>query len=110
VQRRLPELIALAAALAACAPRTGSIGAVLGHSRDEGRLFVRGAPPDRAAARAGLQVGDEVVAIDGRDVRAMSPEEVHAALEGPIGTDVRLTVLRRGSVVRLAVTRAPLAR
>jgi len=60
------------------------------------------------AARAGLEVGDEVLLIDGRDVRKMSAEGIHLALEGDQGTSVALTVLRRGTIHRLSVERGPL--
>jgi C-terminal processing protease CtpA/Prc len=59
-------------------------------------------------AQAGLQEGDEILLVDGRDVRAMSPREVHDALEGEVGTSVRLTVFRRGRIQRLVVTRTAL--
>jgi C-terminal processing protease CtpA/Prc len=50
-----------------------------------------------------------VLLIDGRDVRGMSPEAIHLALEGDIGTTVQLTMLRNGKVERVALKRAPLA-
>jgi serine protease Do len=80
---------------------------VLGQARDDGRVTLRRVPPGQPAARAGLEVGDEVVAIDGRDVRRMSPQAVHDALEGECGTTVSLTVLRQGRVDRVPVVRAP---
>ena len=61
-----------------------------------------------AAARAGVEVGDEILLIDGRDVRGMSPEAIHLALQGDEGTRVALTVLRRGKIHRLSVERGPL--
>jgi len=108
VQRRLPQLAALLA-LVSCASRPGSIGAVLGQSHSDGRLTIREAPPGYPAAKAGLGPGDEVLLIDGRDVRGMSPEAIHLALEGDIGTTVQLTLLRRGKIERVALKRAPLA-
>jgi C-terminal processing protease CtpA/Prc len=92
-----------------CASRPGSIGAVLGQSKTDGRVTVRETPPGYPAARAGLLPGDEVLLIDGRDVRSMSPETVHLALEGDIGTTVHLTLLRAGKIERVALIRAPLA-
>lgn len=90
----------------ACGATRGSIGAVLAQTRD-GRLAVREAPPDLPAARAGLSRGDEILLIDGRDVRRLSPLEIHTALEGDVGTEVRLTVLREGAIERLLLTRGP---
>jgi hypothetical protein len=38
----------------------------------------------------------------------MSADAVHRALEGEIGSTVRLTIFRRGKIERLALERAPL--
>jgi C-terminal processing protease CtpA/Prc len=83
---------------------------VLGQSRSDGHVTVRETPPGYPAAQAGLVPGDEVLLIDGRDVRRMSPEAIHLALEGDIGSMVQLTLLRRGKIERVALRRAPLAR
>jgi C-terminal processing protease CtpA/Prc len=60
------------------------------------------------AAQAGVEIGDEIVLIDGRDVRSMSPEAIHLALEGDERTAVSLTILRRGKILRISVKRGPL--
>jgi C-terminal processing protease CtpA/Prc len=52
--------------------------------------------------------GDEILLIDGRDVRSLSPEAIHRFLEGDVGTTVRLTLLRHGQIERIALKRAPL--
>jgi len=93
--------------LAACSITPGSIGAVLAQSRD-GRLVVREAPSGYPSASAGIAPGDEILLIDGRDVRRMSPEQIHWALEGEVGSTVRLTVLTHDRIERLALARAPL--
>jgi carboxyl-terminal processing protease len=108
VQRRLPKLITFALAWG-CATRPGSIGAVLSQGKSDGRVLVRETPTGYPAAQAGMEPGDEILLIDGRDVRTMAPETVHLALEGEVGSTVRLTVLRRGKIERLALRRAPLA-
>ncbi|HEX9295808.1 MAG TPA: PDZ domain-containing protein [Polyangiaceae bacterium] len=110
MQRRLPQLTCfLLACSGAATTNQGSIGAVLGQARGDGRVIVREAPPGYPAANAGVASGDEILLIDGRDVRSMSPEAIHRALQGPLGSTVRLTILRRGKIERLAVARAPLA-
>jgi carboxyl-terminal processing protease len=109
VQRFVPKLI-LPWTLASCAADPGSIGAVLAQSRSDGRVTVRDVPRGYPAAEAGMAPGDEILLIEGRDVRSMSPEGIHRLLEGELGTTVNLTVLRRGKIERLAVKRAPLAR
>jgi carboxyl-terminal processing protease len=109
VQRFIPKLI-LSFALASCAADPGSVGAVLAQSRHDGRVTLREVPSGYPAAEAGMAPGDEVLLIDGRDVRSLSPDAIHRLLEGEVGTTVNLTVLRRGKIERVAVKRAPLAR
>jgi S1-C subfamily serine protease len=87
---------------------TGSIGAVLGKDNGSGRVFVREAPPGMGAAKAGIAVGDEVVAIEGRPTAKMSPEEVHEALAGKVGTKVKVSVVRAGVTLQYDVERGPL--
>jgi carboxyl-terminal processing protease len=76
---------------------------------------LRGAPPtvaevfrDSPAQGAGLQVGDTLVSIAGRDVTNLRRPEVNALLEGPAGTPIQLGVQRAttGQVDHLTVTRA----
>lgn len=90
--------------LPGCATPLGTIGAMLGQ-RGDGRLFVREAPPALAASRSGLQEGDEILLIDGQDVRRMNEREVHAALSGGAGSKVKITVIRGDAVVRATLTR-----
>jgi len=97
---------ALWGSLAACAPDRGTIGAMLGQDRD-GHLFVREVAPGLAAEQAGVHAGDEILLIDGRDARAMSPSSVHAALSGTTGQNARLTLVRGGRIVRVTVRRTP---
>jgi len=113
VQRRLPELtlaLLVLSSAVACASRAASIGAVLSQSSSDGRVTLRETPPGFPAARAGLGPGDEILLIDGRDVRKMSPQSIHLALEGDVGSTVRLTVLRRGKIDRVRLERAPLGK
>ena len=109
MQRGLPKLAAPLVLVASCASRPGSIGAVLAQAHTDGRVTIRETPPGYPAARAGVTPGDEVLLIDGRDVRGMSPQAIHQALEGDVGSTVQLTLLRRGKVERVAMKRAPLA-
>jgi C-terminal processing protease CtpA/Prc len=95
----------LAAVLTCCGAQKGTIGAVLAQS-PEGRLFVREVPAGLAASEAGLAAGDEILLIDGRDARAMGARGVHEALSGDVGEPVRLTVVRRGEVLRLKLARS----
>jgi len=85
------------------------VGAVLSKDNASGRVFVREAPSEMGAARAGILPGDEVIAIDGRPVATMAAAEVHEALTGKVGTTVKVTVLRAGVRLEYAVERGPLA-
>lgn len=59
--------------------------------------------PDTAAARAGLQVGDVVTAIDGEDVRSFDELAAQIGTYLP-GDDVDLQVERGGSEISVTVT------
>jgi carboxyl-terminal processing protease len=105
-------LFALVAGLAAsplgCASASpGTIGALLG-KRTDGRLFVRGVPPGQGADRAGLEIDDEIVAIEGHAVREMSEEEIRGAVRGDVGSALSLTVERGGQRREVKVQRSPI--
>ena len=107
--RRRFTLVAVGATASlgiACGPPPhGTIGAILGQQTD-GRVFIRDAPADLAAAKAGLRPGDELLFIDGVQASSLSPEELSQLLGGPVGEPVQLTVLRSGEVLRMTVTRS----
>ena len=97
-------LLGLGLGVPACGPSRGTIGALLAQDGDR-RLFIREVPPGLAADRAGVQEGDEVLLIDGRDARQMSPEAIHGALAGDVGQPVKLTLVRDDQVVRARLER-----
>jgi C-terminal processing protease CtpA/Prc len=90
----------------ACAARAGTIGAIIAQAPD-GRLFLREVPDNLAAERAGLRPGDELLLIDGRDVRALNTEQIHQDLSGDVGEKVKLTVIRGEEVLRVTLKRTP---
>ncbi len=61
---------------------------------------------DSPAEAEGVEPGDGVVTVDGRDVEGWTVDEVVAAVRGPAGTRVTLGLLRRGVVIELTITRA----
>ena len=93
-------------ALGACGAERGTIGALMAQT-PEHQLVLRDVPPSLAAGRAGLQPGDELLLIDGRDVRELDERGVHQALAGNVGDPVKLTLLREGRVVRVTLRRTP---
>lgn len=52
--------------------------------------------PGSPAEEAGLEPGDEVVAVDGEDVTGVDANIVIRSVLGPAGTTVRLTIRREG--------------
>jgi len=52
--------------------------------------------PDSPAEKAGLQAGDQVIALDSQDVTSLLPEAVRQKVLGPEGTTVTLTIQRPG--------------
>lgn len=85
----------------------GTIGAALG-KRTDGRLFVRSIPPGQGASNAGLEVDDEIVLIDGKEVRAMSEDEIRRAVRGDVGSTMTLTIDRAGKKQEIKLQRSPL--
>lgn len=51
---------------------------------------------DQPADKAGLKVGDQIMAVDGKDARGKTPEELDFVLQGFPNTDVLITVKRPG--------------
>ena len=51
---------------------------------------------DQPADKAGLRVGDQLLAVNGQDAKGKTPEEVNNILQGFPGTEVILTVNRPG--------------
>jgi C-terminal processing protease CtpA/Prc len=102
---RLVLLPVLVATFAACEAPRGTIGAVIAQDDPSGRLFVRDAPPGLAAAKAGVQNGDEILLIDGLDVRAMNTHQIHVALSGDVDATVKLTLVRKDQILRVTLKR-----
>jgi carboxyl-terminal processing protease len=48
------------------------------------------------AEKAGIQTGDQIIAIDGQDMTGINPEIVRQKVLGPAGSTVHLTILRKG--------------
>lgn len=98
--------------LAACGapPAVGSIGAVLGRDPETREVYVREVPgaDDDTPARSTLIPGDQLVMVEGTFVRDLPTKELRALLRGEPGTEVAVTVVRGGEVLRLRVKRAAL--
>jgi carboxyl-terminal processing protease len=62
------------------------------------------------AERAGLQVGDRLVEVDGRSMQGWTVGEAREALRGEVGTSVQVTVERQGTRHRVSLERADIRR
>ncbi len=68
----------------------GGVGSLIRQKDD----YVRIAQPyrDSPADRAGLKIGDKILAIDGEDARGFTTEQVSSRLKGEPGSKVKVTV------------------
>jgi protocatechuate 3,4-dioxygenase beta subunit len=80
----------------------GTLGA--GFSEDRGLVTFAWLTPDGPAARAGVSVGDRLLAVDGLVVRDRT--EAESRTKGVPGSPVRLQLRRTGGEHELLVTRA----
>ncbi|MBO0936313.1 S41 family peptidase [Fibrella sp. HMF5335] len=74
--------------------RYNGIGAMIGSRQDKSivMMLYEGTP----AEKSGLQIGDEIVKIDGVDIKARRDVDPSKLLRGQTGTAVKLTVKRFG--------------
>ncbi|WP_448204937.1 S41 family peptidase [Azospirillum sp. sgz302134] len=84
------------------------LGIEVATDRETGLLRVVASHDDTPAAHAGVQSGDLITAIDGREIKGLSLPDAVAALRGPAGGAVNLQLLHRDgdAPVRVSVTRA----
>jgi carboxyl-terminal processing protease len=72
----------------------GGLGIVI--SIKDRMLTVVSPIDDTPAARAGIQAGDMIVKIDGKDAIDIALHDAVKLLRGPVGTSVTISVLREG--------------
>ncbi|HEV2216992.1 MAG TPA: S41 family peptidase [Candidatus Dormibacteraeota bacterium] len=71
-----------------------------------GYPVITGTVPGSPAAQAGLQSGDQIVKIGGRDAKGLTADVATSLIQGPDGTKVTLTVKRDTSTFDVDITRA----
>jgi len=76
--------------------RVGQSGLGLRVAVQRGALVIDTLTRDGPAALAGIRSGDRLLAVDGRPLGPRDPGLAARLLEGPEGSEVRLTVLRAG--------------
>jgi carboxyl-terminal processing protease len=72
-------------------------------------LTITATIPGFPAEKAGLQIGDQIIAVDGQDMTGVNPDVVRMTkVMGPAGTDVHLTIKRTGvdQPIEVTITRA----
>ncbi len=87
----------------------GSYAGIGAYVDTSGKLLTITKPmPNSPAEKAGLQAGDQVIAIDGKDVTSLDPESVRQKILGPEGSVVKLTIQRPGQAAPfdVQITRA----
>ncbi len=72
----------------------GGIGVTMGFKDD--KVTIMSVLEDTPGERAGLKVGDEILAVDGTPVSEYQPEEVALHIRGEAGTEVKLMIHRTG--------------
>ncbi|MEZ4737183.1 MAG: S41 family peptidase [Caldilineaceae bacterium] len=71
------------------------------------KLIILAVPPDRPAARAGIQVGDIVLGINGVMFdENTTKDEASLLFRGPVGTTAQVTVQRNQQILQYDIVRA----
>ena len=79
----------------ATAPLAGEYEGIGANVDTSGKFLTIVSPiPDSPAEKAGLQSGDEIIAIDGKDMTGVDPNIVLKSVLGAAGTSVDLTIHR----------------
>jgi carboxyl-terminal processing protease len=93
----------------ATAPLSGEYEGIGAYVDASGKYLTIVSPmPNSPAEQAGLKPGDEITAVDGKDVTGTDPNIVLKSVLGPAGTVVDLTILRPNpeSTFDVKITRA----
>lgn len=80
------------------------IGVVMGIDNEQ-KIHIVGIMENSPGQKAGLQEGDEILAVDGVPVTQMAFDEVAAHVRGQAGTDVVLTIMRDNTNQDITITR-----
>lgn len=80
------------------------IGVVMGMDNEQ-KIHIVSIMENSPGQKAGLQEGDEILAVDGVPVTQMAFDEVAAHVRGQAGTDVVLTIMRDNANQDITITR-----
>lgn len=84
---------------------TVGIGVYVNYSEEYHAIKILSVMKDSPAAKAGIKVGDLVIAVDGESVGELGYYVVLDKVKGEEGTDVQLTILRDGEEIKVTATR-----
>ena len=89
-------------------PVLGSVGMAAFHDPSRGRIRIASVTPGGPAASAGIQRGDDLLAIDGKEVVNLGWRELEKMLSGEAGSKVEIAYGRAGELRRVELERAVL--
>lgn len=72
----------------------------------EGRHFVTRLIKNNPAAEAGLQVGDEIIQVNNKNVRDKTPRQITKLIVGNLGSRVKLLINRNNKKREISIERA----
>ena len=74
----------------------------------DGWITVVAPLPETPAEKAGVQTGDQIIAVDGKSTQGLKNDQAIKTLRGPAGSKVELTIRRPGTPdpIKLALERA----
>ena len=82
----------------------GGLGALI--HQDGSSVYIAEPYKGLPADKAGLKIGDRIVAVDGTSTEGKNNADVSSAMRGQAGTDVTITVERDGKMLDYTITRA----
>lgn len=78
---------------------------IISKPNEDDHLLVVDVIDDSPAQKAGLIAGDKIVEVSGEKLRGLSSDEVIGRIKGPIGTKVKLKILREKKPLEYEVKR-----
>ncbi len=84
--------------------KESGIGMNVKYTASTGYLKITRVRSGSPCDKAGVKAGDVIARIDGNDVSAMSYTDATNRLQAPVGTDIKLTLIRNDQTVNLTVT------
>lgn len=84
----------------------GSTGVTAAFDERQNRVRVFRVIPNSPAARAGIQMGDSVLSVNGKELGGrIGYREVAALIDGPVGSKVTINFSRNGQLMRMELDR-----